>query len=49
MNMNATSYNKRVSGSAPFGCSDPNLPFGQTSDTRKPLAHNKKAIHLNRL
>ncbi|MBT9145657.1 MAG: hypothetical protein DDT42_01532 [candidate division WS2 bacterium] len=32
----ARSYNKRVSG---YGATHlrPNLPFGQTSDTRKPL------------
>lgn len=33
----ATSPNKRVSGSARYARLDPNLPFGQTSDTRQPL------------
>ena len=32
-----TSHNKWVSGYAFFGCSDQNLPFGQTSDTHQPL------------
>jgi len=38
--MNATSYNRRVSGSTSFRCYDPNLlRFApQTSDTRKPLS-----------
>ncbi|MEO0128602.1 MAG: hypothetical protein ABIL44_12755 [candidate division WOR-3 bacterium] len=33
----ARSYNKRVSGSLTFGSLGPNLPFGQTSDTRYTL------------
>ena len=37
------SYNKRVSGLLAFGSFDPNLPFGQTSDTRQPvMCHAKK-------